>query len=216
MTIDDIAKEAEKMPMLKSLSQLGIVALNPTTIAAGSPAYLRAAIDAQDGKGRIAAESLNSLMRDPNVLISIAGSPWSAFAKSFGMLGTEANAHPARCDSRLGDFYAALTMDATNFRLRGMMNADNPDTAKIINNLLSGLLQQVVNAVPDKSAQALLKSVTLTPENDELVLQADFPQQMVVDMVRQHLTPKKQEVVAPVPPKPPVKRPVRRRVRRAG
>jgi hypothetical protein len=216
MTIDEIAKQAEKMPMLKSFSQFGIVALNATTIAAGSPDYLRAAIDAGDGKGRIAAESLSSLMRDPNVLISIAGSPWSGFAKSFGMLGTEGNAHPARCESRLGDFYAALTMDAVNFKLRGMMNADNPDTAKIVNNLLSGFLQHGLSEIPDKSVQAMLKGVTLTPQNDEIVLQADFPQQMVVDMIREQMMPKKQPtvVMAPVAPKPPAKVTVKKRTRR--
>ena len=215
MTIDEVAKMAESMPMLKSFSQVGIVALNATTIAAGSPAYLRAAIDAGDGKGRIAPESLNSLLRDPNVLISVAGSPWGAFAKSFGMLGTEGHARPARCESRLGDFYGALTMDTVNFRLRGMMNADNPDTAKIINNLLSGLLQHGLSAIPDKSVQAMLKGVSLTPENDEVVLQADFPQQMVVDMIRQQMMPKKQEVSAPTGTKP-GKAPVKRRTRRKG
>ncbi|MDX6612055.1 MAG: hypothetical protein QOD75_1241 [Blastocatellia bacterium] len=216
MTIDEIAKHAEKVPLLKAYSQVGIVALNPTTIAAGTPAYLRAAIDAGDGNGRIAPESLSSLMRDPNVLISVAGSPWGAFAKSFGMLGTEGNAHPARCESRLGDFYGALTMDATNFRLRGMMNADNPDTAKIINNLLGGLLQHGISEIPDKQAQAMLKGVTLAPEGNEVVLQADFPQQMVVDLIRREMMPKKQDTVMPMPPKPPVKRPVKRRVRRTG
>jgi hypothetical protein len=154
-------------------------------------------------------------MRDPNVLISIAGSPWGSFAKSFGMMGTAGDARPPRCESRLGDFYAALTMDATDFKLRGMMNADNPNTAKIITNLLSGFLQHGISAIPDKSAQALLKGFALTPENDEVVLQANFPQQMVVDMIRKQMMPKKQEVSAPTAPKPPVKKPVRR-VRRRG
>ena len=213
MTIDEIAKQAEKMPILKSFSQVGIVALNATTIAAGSPAYLRSAIDAGDGNGRIAAESLNSLLRDPNVLVSVAGSPWGAFAKSFGMMGTAGNPRPPRCESGLGDFYAALTMDATDFKLRGMMNADNPDTAKIINNLLSGLLQHGISAIPDKSAQAMLKGVSMTAENDEVVLQANFPQQMVVDMIRKQMMPKKQETAAP---KAPGKAPVKRRPRRKG
>ncbi|MFN2500229.1 MAG: hypothetical protein ABR557_14195, partial [Pyrinomonadaceae bacterium] len=101
----------------------------------GTPGYLRAAIDAGDGKERISTETLNSLVRDPNALLSIAGAPWHAFAKSFGMLGTEANARDPRCNSKIGDFYIALTMDATNFMLRGASNADNPDTAKIISKL---------------------------------------------------------------------------------
>lgn len=214
-TIDEVAKMAQTMPLLKSFSQVGIVALNTNTIAVGSPGYLRAAIDAGEGKSRIAAESLNSLLRDPNVLMSIAGSPWAAFAKSFGMMGTDASPHAPRCDSRLGNFYAALTMDAVNFRLRGAMNADNPTTAQLMNNLLSGLLKHGMSAIPDKSAQDMLKGLSLMAQGDEVVVQADFPQQMVAEMIRKEMMPKKQEVATP-PAKPPVKRPVKRTVRRRG
>ncbi|MEP6707138.1 MAG: hypothetical protein ABJC05_06440 [Pyrinomonadaceae bacterium] len=214
MTIDEIAKMAEQNPMLKSFSQVGIVALNANTIAAGSPDYLKAAVDAGEGNGRISSEALNSLLRDPSALISVAGSPWNSFAKSFGLLGTESNPRAARCESKMGDFYGALTMDATNFKLRGAMNADNPDTAKIINNLISGLVHQAMSAIKDPSAQALMKGFSITPQGDEIVLQADFPQQMVGDMVRQHMMPKKQEVMGTAPSKAPVKGQVRRRARR--
>ncbi|HEY3026183.1 MAG TPA: hypothetical protein VGJ55_08545 [Pyrinomonadaceae bacterium] len=213
MTIDEVAKMAEQNPLLKSFSQVGIVALNANTIAAGSPAYLRSAVDAGAGNGRISSDSLNSLLRDPSALASIAGSPWNAFAKSFGLLGTEANPRAARCESKMGDFYAALTMDATNFKLRGAMNADNPDTAKIINNLISGLVRQAMGAIKDPSAQALLKGFSIMPQDDEIVAQADFPQQMVAELIRQHMMPQKQVTTATGPP-PPAKRPVRRRGRR--
>jgi hypothetical protein len=62
MTIDPIVKEAEKNPILKSFSEVAIVPLNATTIAVGSTAYLKAAIDAEEGNKRISAESLNSLL----------------------------------------------------------------------------------------------------------------------------------------------------------
>ena len=212
MTIDPLAKMAGQNPLLKSFAQVGIVALNANTIAAGSPAYLRAAVDAGEGNGRIGADTLNSLLRNPEALVSMAGSPWNAFAKSFGILGTEANARASRCDSKIGDFYGELTMDATNFNLRGAMNADNPDTAKIINNLISGLLQQAIGSIPDKSAQAMLKGVSLAAQDDEVVLQAEIPQQTVADLIRREMMPKKKEVTAPV--KTPIKRQVRRRVRR--
>jgi len=214
MTIDEIAKMAEQNPMLKSFSQVGIVALNANTIAAGSPDYLRAAVDAGAGNGRISAEALNSLLRDPSALVSIAGSPWKAFAKSFGLLGTETTPRAARCESKMGDFYGALTMDATNFKLRGAMNADNPDTAKIINNLISGLVQQAMGAIKDPSAQALMKGFSITPQDDEIVLQADFPQQMVADLVRQHMMPQQQPTTMTTPPKPGIKVRVKRRARR--
>lgn len=215
MTIEPIAKEAEKNPLLKYFTEVGIVSLNANTIAAGTPGYLRAAIDAADGKGRISAEALNSLVRDPNVLMSIAGSPWQSFAKSFGMLGTETTPRAPRCESKIGDLYAALTMDATNFMIRGVTNADNPDTAKILANLYTGLLQYATKSIPDPSAQSLLKGFAITAEGDEVLLRADFPQQMVVDLIQKQSKPKEMEatVSAPAPAKPAVKK---RRTRRRG
>lgn len=193
MTIDPLVKEAEKNPLLKSLTEMGIVSLNANTIAAGTPSYLRAAADASDGKERISAATLNSLVRDTNALISVAGTPWHSFAKSFGMLGTETNPRAARCESKIGDLYAALTMDATNFMVRGATNADNPDTAKIMSNLYSGLLRYATSSIPDPSAQAILKGLAITAEGDEVMLRADFPQQMVMDLIHQQMNPKKAE-----------------------
>jgi hypothetical protein len=217
MTIEPIAKESEKNPLLKYFTEIGIVSLDATTIATGTPGYLRAAIDAGAGKGRISTEALNSLVRDPSVLISIAGSPWGSFAKSFGMLGTETTPRTPRCESRIGDFYAALSMDSTNFMIRGMSNADNPDTARIFANLYTGLLQFAGRSIPDASAQSLLKGLAITAEGDEVLVRADFPQQMVLDLIKQQMKPKGMtdgSVVTPSPPsKPAVKR---RRGRRRG
>lgn len=213
MTIDPIAKMAETNPLLKSFTEVGIVSLNANTIAVGTPGYLRAAIDAADGKDRISADTLNSLVRDPNALLSIAGSPWHSFAKGFGMLGTETNARAARCESKIGDFYVALTMDATNFMLRGFSNADNPDTATIISKLYAGLLGYAVQSMPDPTAQSLLKNIAITAEGDEVRFSADVPQQTVVELIHQHM--KKPATTSPAPEKQPVKtRRSRRRSRR--
>jgi hypothetical protein len=190
MTIDPMVKEAEKTPLLKSFTEVGVVALNANTIAAGSPGYLRAAIDAGDGKERISADVLNSLVRDPNALVSFAGSPWGAFSKSFGMLGTETNPRVPRCENKLGNFYAALTMDATNFMFRGVSNADNPDTAKILANLYASLLRYASGSITDPVAQSAIKGLSISAEGDEIFFNADFPQQMVIDLIQQQMKPK--------------------------
>lgn len=215
MTIDPIARESEKNPILKSFTEVAIAPLNANTIAVGIPAYLKAAVDAVEGKGRISGESLNSLLRDPDALVSIAGSPWDSFARSFGLLGTEANARAPKCDSNMGNFYAAITMDATNFMLRGALGTDNPDTAKIITNLLSGLLRHASSHVPDKTGQSVMKMVSLTAKDNEVLLQADIPQQMVIDFVKKQMEPKKE--ATGIDTKPPAKKPVvRRKARRKG
>lgn len=211
VTIDAIAQAAEKNPLLKSFAEVGIVPLSANTIAIGTTAYLKAAVDAVDGQGRISAESLNSLLRDPNALVSAAGSPMASFAKSFGLLGTEAAPRESRCDTRLGDFYSALTMDGTNFSLRGAMNADNPDTAKIINGLISGLLQQALSSVPDKNAQTLMQGIKMMPKGSEVVWEADIPQQTVADFVREQMKPKPPAASVETSPQKTPKRTVRKR-----
>jgi hypothetical protein len=208
ITIDPVAKETEKFPILKSFSEMGIVALDGNTLATGSPAYLRAAIDAAGGKDRINMATLNSLVRDPNALISVAGRPFNSFAKSFGMLGTDANARAPRCDWAMGDFYAALTMDQTNFMIRGVTNADNPDTAKILANLYTMLLRYATNSIKDAPAQSLLNGLAFTAEGDEVMLRADVPQQMVIDLIKQQMKRERVSTVTTsvVPEKPVVKK----------
>lgn len=215
MTIDPIAKEAEKNPFLRGFAEIGIVALNGNTIAVGTPGYLRAAIDAGDGKDRISAETLNSLVRDSSALISVAGRPWRSFAKSFGLMGTEAAERAPRFDTKLGDFYAAVTMDATNFMLRGAMNEDNPDTAKIVSNLLTGLLGYAGSSIKDPAAQSMLKNLAINPEGDEITFRADFPQQTVVELIQQQMKPKKEEAAVSAPKTPTKPKPKRRIRRRA-
>ncbi|MFN2531406.1 MAG: hypothetical protein ABR555_08925 [Pyrinomonadaceae bacterium] len=212
LKIDKLAEEAAKNPLLKSFGEIGAVSLNANTLAIGNTSYLRVAIDALDGKGRITASSLDSLLRDQNAIMSAAGSPVKSLAKSFGLMGTESVPRASPCETKFGDFYSAVTMDGTHFSFRGAINADNPDTAKIINGLLSGLLQQAISSVPDKNAQSVLQGIRMLPRGDEVVWEADIAQQSLIDFVREQMKPK--PVVAPPPPPHPQKRPVtRRRVR---
>lgn len=202
--VDPIAAQAEKTPILKPYSEIGIVPLSANSIAIGNLRYLKSAIDAADGSGRISPATLQSLLRDPNVLLSASGAPLAAFAKSLGLMGLENTSRESRCDTQFGNFYTAITMNGTNFSLRGAMNADNPDTAKIINNLLSGLMQQGISAVPDKDAQTILQSLKMSARESEIVWEADIPEKTIIDFMK----PKPAEATKVAAP---AKRPVRKK-----
>ena len=183
MKIDPIAEQAAKTPMLKSLTEMGLVPLSANSIAVGNLAYLQSAIDASEGTGRINPATLQSLLRDPNVLMAATGAPLSSLAKAFGLYGTETTPRASRCETTLGNFYSAITVNGDNISLRGAMDADNPDTAKIISSLLAGLMQQAINGVPDKQAQTILQTIKMTPQENEIVWQADVPDKMITDML---------------------------------
>lgn len=205
MKVDPIAAEAEKNPIFKPYVEIGAVPLTANSLAIGNLRYIKAAVDAAEGNGRINAAAVESLMRDPNALIAASGAPLAALAKSFGLLGLETTTRELRCDSTFGNFYAAVTMNGTNFSLRGAMNADNPDTAKIINGLLSGLMQHGIRAVPDKGAQTILQSVKMEAKESEIVVEADIPEKVVADFIR---TPPKAKAETS---KPAPRRPVRKK-----
>lgn len=204
MKVDPIAAQAEKTPILKPYSEIGVVPLTANSVAIGNLRYLKSAIDAAEGTGRINPLTVQSLLRDPNVLLSASGAPLTAFAKSFGMMGLENTARESRCDTQFGNFYAAVTMSGTNFSLRGAMNADNPDTAKIINTLLAALMQQGISAVPDKQAQTILQSLKMSARENEIVWEADIPEKTVADFIRS--TPKPGTEAPKAAPKRPVRK----------
>src|ERR1700741_4851719 len=208
MKIDPLVAEAEKNPLLKPFFELGAVPLSGKSLAIGTLPYLRAAIDAADGNGRISAATLESLFRDPNVLMAASGAPLASFAKSFGLLGLENTSRESRCDTGFGNFYAAVTMTGTNFVLRGAMNADNPDTAKIVNNLLSGLMQQGISSVPDKNAQTILQGLKMSAKDSEVVWEADIPEKVVADYLKSTPAP---PATSATPAKTTPKRPVRKK-----
>ena len=209
MRIDEVARQAEKNAIFKPYVELGAVPLSANSFAIGNLRYLKSAVDAAEGNGRINPAAIESLMRDPNALIAASGAPLAALARSFGLLGLENTTRESRCDTNLGNFYTAVTMNGTNFSLRGAMNADNPDTAKIIHGLLSGLMQQGISAVPDKNAQTILQSLKMTPKDNEIVWEADIPEKTVADFIK---SPPKitSETTKPSPSTPP-RRPVKRK-----
>ena len=190
LKIDDIAEEAKNTPLLQPYAEVGAVSLSGNSLAIGNTRYIKAAVDAADGTARISPAVVESLLRDPNALIAASGSPLASFAKSIGLLGTETTPRAPRCDTRFGDFYAAITMSGTNFNLRGAMNADNPDTAKIMNGLLAVLMKEGIGALPEKAAQEVVKQIRVAPKDSEIVLEADVPQQIVADFIKEQTAPK--------------------------
>ena len=217
MPIEPIALEAQKNPVLKPYVNVAAVALSPNSLAIGNYGYIKAAVDAAEGTGpRIKAETIQSLLRDPNVFMAATGAPWTSFARSFGMLGTVTAPREGRFDSNFGNFYAAAVISGSNYSMRGAMNADNPDTAKIITNLLMSLIKSEdfqsgfksgIAQISGKNAEAILQSFKLTARESEVVLEMDVPLQVLMDYIREQSKPKD----AASSSAPPTKKPATRR-----
>ncbi|MBV9959100.1 MAG: hypothetical protein JO360_11800, partial [Acidobacteria bacterium] len=195
LKLEDVQPGFGKNPFGAAFSELALTTLDRHTIAFGNTSYIKAALDAADGRGRIKTETLQSALREPDALLSINGSPLMAFAKSFGLRAAERRPDGSDCMTRFGDFYMGLNMDAQGFKLTGAMNADNPETANIIKAMLMGVFEQAKSSVPDKGAQNMLKQMNLIAEGSELLIQANISQEMAADFVREMLAPPKPKVM---------------------
>ncbi|HEY2963624.1 MAG TPA: hypothetical protein VGJ37_14470, partial [Pyrinomonadaceae bacterium] len=103
--------------------------------------------------------------------------------------------------------YSAITINGTNFSFRGAMNADNPDTAKLISTLLAGLMKEGMDSVPDKQVQSVLQSIKMTPKENEIVWEADIPEKVVADLFKpKAAAPATSGVKSTTPPRRPVRK----------
>ncbi len=163
-------------------------------------------------------------MRDPNVLMAATGEPWTSFARSFGLLGTVPAPREGRFDSNFGNFYVSAVISGSNYSMRGAMNADNPDTAKIIANLLTSLMKNEdfqtgfksgISQITDKAALAVLQSFKLTARESEVVLEVDFPLEALAEYIREQSKPKVEpaSTSTPAKKKPATRRPTTRKRR---
>ena len=117
---DSIAAQAEKTPMLKAYAEIGMVPLSANSLAIGNLNYLKSAVDAAEGNGRINAATIQSLLRDPNALLSASGAPLAAFAKSIGLMGLENTSRESRCDTQFWQLLRRRYYDGNQFQLFGV------------------------------------------------------------------------------------------------
>jgi hypothetical protein len=69
-------------------------------------------------------------------------------------------------------------------------------------------MQQGMNAVPDKEAQSVLQSIKMTPRDNEIVWEADIPEQAIANLFK----PDDKPSIIGVTATPPKKRtPVRKK-----
>jgi len=76
------------------------------------------------------------------------------------------------------------------------------------------MLRFGLSNIKDPAMQSLANNIAIVAEGDEVIVRADLPQQMVIEMVKKAMAPapRKAETAAPEKPKAPVRR---RRTRRS-
>ncbi|HEX7175829.1 MAG TPA: hypothetical protein VF240_11270 [Pyrinomonadaceae bacterium] len=217
------APQASDLPF----SELAAVSFDPNTLVVGIPAYVRAAVDAAGGdqQGRIRADLLDLVTRNPDNLLSFAGDIPSSLSDMMKSVGAPQNEEINRVVASLRQVQMAVQMTAEDFGVQSIVKTDTAENANGLNGLISmglsfarmgieGQLQKVPASKPQEreAMQAALDAITSVRNaatDNEVQVNISVPQAKIATFVEREMARRKA-----APAKSPVKRRVRRGRRR--
>lgn len=201
---EDGAKEEGSAPTPPPFPEIAAVALDVNTLAVGVPDFVRAAIDAGAGQGRLKEATVALAARDSESLMSLTAVLPEDLPGMLARYGLGSDAEVSRIIESLKQVNLMVGMNAVDFTVRAAFLTGDAEQANAINGLLTfGLTALKEVAAKDakkrqspaqaRKARAALNVVnTLTQEVDgsTVVVSFSVPQQTVSDLVKEELNKK--------------------------
>jgi hypothetical protein len=170
--------------------EVALVAVDGGTLMIGATSYVKAALDANGGKGRIKSELVQLLAREPESLVSVALLVPPGLFSGFLPKGGDGNEEIGRLAGSIEQLYVGLNMDAQGFPLMLMLKSNSAENAHAIAGLLQTVAQMGMNTT-DKNVKPILEALKVTSQETEVQIRTTLPQEMMASFVRGILSPKK-------------------------
>jgi len=166
------------------VSELAVAALDANTLAVGEPAAVRAAVDAQAGRGRV-DPALLSAPRGADALVAFAGNVPPSVLAGIDVGLPEVN----RSIASIRGFHGTLAMTAGGFLMTTALRAATaPDaqrlgqTIEALRTIAPGLLSTAGER--GRTARAAVESLKVTTQGTEVQLRAELSQADLAALLR--------------------------------
>lgn len=166
------------------INDLAVSVLDPNTLAIGSPATVRAAIDARKVGKHVSSELIALAMRDPNALIGFGGNVSPAVWRN---LGADMFAKDV---SSIRQVYGSFGIKGLSFSVSLVARTLTAAQARSLNETVTGLTQLApifVGRMPEarkKLAQSALDNLKISPQGNELQISTEVLQADVASVIR--------------------------------
>ena len=209
-------------PMAAGVTELALTALDTNTIALGTPAEVRASIDASAGRApRVSADLVALATRNTDVLIGIAGTvPPSMMTPPPTGSGEKQSDEFSRALSSLRQVYASIGLTPAGFDIFAVGRAGGPAEAKTLSDMLNAfrtlgsLGSSAQRSEQEKLIRDLLASVQISAEGDEVQIKYELTQSTLNALVQLGKQMGRRQVAPPAPKAKQPRRGPRRRARR--
>jgi hypothetical protein len=177
--------EVKLFGLLKThVSDLAMSVLDQNTLAVGEPDAVRAAIDAQGGRGRIDQGLLNFVQNSGDLAAFAGNVPTGAFA---GMDTGLPNVDRALAAIR--GFYGSVGVTPAGFQMTSNLRAQTAadakqlfDTAQALKQVAPGLISMAGERA--KFAQGAINNLKLTMKGNEVQFRLELPQGDIAALLR--------------------------------
>ena len=165
--------------------ELAFAVLDQNTLALGEPEDVRAAIDAQAGRGRADTSPLK-FPRDPGTFLAFAGNiPAGAFAG----VETGISSNVDRAVASIRGFYGTVGSTAAGAQLMTTLRAGSAADAKQLYDVVSALRQIAPGFISMAGAKwgfarGMVDSMKITTKGNEVQLRLDVPQADIATVLK--------------------------------
>jgi hypothetical protein len=185
-----------------------VVVLDANTLAVGDLPQVRALIDASaSGNGRVDTALVQLATRDSGGFVGVATNVPDNIKQTFSDKAPkdEMTQPIIKLVNGIKQISASMGGNETDFTITLGVRFESAEQAQSANDMLLGLRQQFGTQIPDPEARALLDSLQITAQGDELQLRAQIKNEIVQGLVASLLKekPKVSEATAAPAVKPP-------------
>ena len=187
-------------PKSNPYPEIAVTTLDSRTLVAGVPAYVKAAIDAAAGQGRLNSSTLDLAAREPQALWSLTAVIPPTLTDSMHKYGVPANEELDKTIAWMKQISLSQGMDALNLTFHAALLTDQPEHASALSGLarmgLVALQTSLAAEAAKKSGQdaddtrtalSVLRTVVNRTEGSTLVISAAVPVSTVAELVRKQM-----------------------------
>lgn len=156
------------------VTDVAVAVLDANTVAIGKLERVRAAIDANTGRGRVSPEITALATRDANAVIGMGGDVPASLTQKLDI------GNISKSIAAVRQFYSTLGTTGSGFNMLTALRTDTADAAKSLSSTLSGLKQLAPFAIGQmtparaRPLQTIVESTKVNAEGNDVLISVEL------------------------------------------
>ncbi|HEY0099915.1 MAG TPA: hypothetical protein VGB76_13285 [Pyrinomonadaceae bacterium] len=165
------------------VTDVAVAMLDANTIAVGKLERVRAAIDAQAGRGRVAPEITALATRDANALVGMGGNVPASLTQNLDM------GNISKSIASVRQFYSTLGTTANGFNMLTALRTENASAAQSLSTMIAGLKQLApfalgqMPAARQRPLRSLVENTRVNTEGNDVLITLELAQVDVAALI---------------------------------